>query len=125
MWTLTKRVRFEASHVLPNHEGKCGRIHGHSWVVEVEVRGVRLHMEGPVAGMIMDFSHIGGWLQSLVDEFLDHQHLNDTTGLTHPTSEALAEWMFLKLTSIPNRMVDHITAVTIEETCTCRVRYEP
>jgi 6-pyruvoyltetrahydropterin/6-carboxytetrahydropterin synthase len=36
---IRKRFRFESSHVLPHHTGKCARLHGHSYRLEVTVRG--------------------------------------------------------------------------------------
>jgi len=37
--TLVKKFSFDAAHLLPNYSGKCGRLHGHHWVVEVGVSG--------------------------------------------------------------------------------------
>ena len=120
-WTLTKTARFEASHVLPRQDGKCARLHGHSWTVAIEVRDTRLQAEGPQAGMVLDYAAIGRPLHRLIERALDHYHLNDTTGLADPTSEALAEWIYQRL----QPEMPYLRAVTIEETCTSRCRYEP
>ena len=36
---IRKRFRFEAAHTLPFHPGKCARMHGHSYRLEVAVSG--------------------------------------------------------------------------------------
>ena len=54
---IRKTFRFEAAHVLPFHPGKCARMHGHSYVLEVAVRGP-LQESGPARGMILDFDEI-------------------------------------------------------------------
>ena len=67
---LRKTYRFEASHILPKHPGKCSRLHGHSWVLHVAVRG-------PVnreTGFVMDFGDISKVVKPIV-EALDHKHL--------------------------------------------------
>ncbi len=124
-FTLTKRATFEASHRLPNHDGKCNRLHGHSWRVEVEVTSDRLWNEGPKAGMAVDFADVAAPLKRLVGTHLDHWHLNETTGLENPTSELLAVWVFDHLAAEYAAMDVRLAAVTIEETCTSRARYEP
>lgn len=119
MFRLTKRGRFEASHVLPRHDGKCARLHGHSWQVEVEVAGQSLQSSGPRSGMVADYGDLAAPLKELIEEKLDHYHLNDSTGLENPTSEELARWVFYQLrTRIPG-----LSAVVIEETCTSRCEF--
>lgn len=120
-WTLTKSVTFEASHRLPNHDGKCARLHGHSWRVTVEVRGSALQGTGAQAGMLVDFYRIGDPLKRLVEGHLDHYHLNDTTGLENPTSEELARWIYDRLAAD----VPLLSAVMVDETCTSRAEYRP
>lgn len=120
-WTLTKRATFEASHRLPLHDGKCARLHGHSWRVEVQVAGDALHAGGPQSGMLVDFYRIGEPLRRLVDAHLDHYHLNDSTGLENPTSEELARWIYDRLA----HEVPLLAAVVVEETCTSRAEYRP
>ncbi|MCA1993597.1 MAG: 6-carboxytetrahydropterin synthase [Coleofasciculus sp. S288] len=60
------------------------------------------------------------YIQPLLDGFLDHHYLNETTGLVNPTSEAIAKWIFEKLekAGLPG-----LYAVEIRETCTSGARY--
>lgn len=67
---LTKEFRFEASHILPLHPGKCSRLHGHSWVLKVSVRG-KVQRE---TGFVMDYADISSIVKPLIDR-LDHRHL--------------------------------------------------
>lgn len=118
---LTKRFRFEASHRLPAHDGKCARLHGHSWAGEVIIKGDVLLDDGPKSGMVADYADIKRALEPVVDENLDHWHLNDSTGLENPTSEELARWIYEKL----QPSIAGLVAVVIEETCTSRCEYRP
>lgn len=121
MFTLSKSFRFEASHQLPAHDGKCARLHGHSWIGRVYVRGSELQASGPKAGMLLDFGDLKAIVNPLVDAYLDHHHLNDTTGLENPTSEELARWIYQRL----KPQLPELVAIEIEETCTSSCRYEP
>jgi len=120
MFTLTKEFTFEAAHILPHHDGKCRRLHGHSWKMRVIIHGLCLWEKGPKKGMLEDFGDIKAVVQPLVEEYLDHHYLNDTTGLENPTSEELSQWVFRKLREKLPMMV----AVEIDETCTSSCRYE-
>ncbi len=119
-WLIYKEFRFEAAHILPHHDGKCRRLHGHSWIGRVYVKGDRLIENGPKQGMIMDYGDIKQYLQPLLDNFLDHYYLNETTGLENPTSEAIAKWIFEKLekAGLPG-----LESVEIQETCTSGCLY--
>ncbi|NEP33677.1 MULTISPECIES: 6-carboxytetrahydropterin synthase QueD [Moorena] len=119
-WLIYKEFRFEAAHRLPHHDGKCSRLHGHSWVGRVYVKGNQLIEEGSKQGMIMDYGDIKTYLKPLLDNFLDHYYLNETTGLENPTSEAIAKWVFERLeeAGLPG-----LYAVEIQETCTSGTRY--
>ena len=119
MWQLSKKFTFEASHQLPNHDGKCRRLHGHSWTGWVNVQGDTLAEQGAKGGMVMDYSDLKAAVQPIVEEMLDHHHLNNTLPLINPTSEAIAQWMYLKL----KPLLPGLASVTIEETCTSKCRY--
>lgn len=123
MWTLKKEFRFEAAHRLPNHDGKCARLHGHSWRGLVVVEGHTVHTTGPKAGMLVDFTSISAPVKEMVDKYLDHYFLNETLGLDNPTSEKVAEWVFKYLKF--NAAHLPIAAIVIEETCTSSCEYKP
>lgn len=127
MFTLRKSFRFEASHQLHGHDGKCARLHGHSWVLTVEVRGRVLASGGPKDGMLADYGDLKALVQPLVDGALDHYHLNDSLGTPNPTSERVARWVYCALLDRLPAQVDRpwrLSAVEVEETCTSACRYE-
>ncbi len=120
MWLIYKEFRFEAAHILPHHDGKCRRLHGHSWLGRVYVQGDRLQTSGPQQGMVMDFGQITTILEPLVENYLDHYYLNESTGLENPTSEAIAAWVYEKLSQAG---LEGLHSVEIQETCTSAARY--
>jgi 6-pyruvoyltetrahydropterin/6-carboxytetrahydropterin synthase len=91
---VRKHFRFEAAHVLPFHPGKCARMHGHSYSLEVGVRG-KLRIAGPACGMIQDFDEIRRLVREAVIEQLDHQTLNDF--IENPTVEHIVLWIWRRL----------------------------
>jgi len=121
MMEIYKEFTFEAAHKLPNvPEGhKCGRLHGHSYVVRIYVTGVVC----PTKGWIVDFSKLKE-VWAPVGARLDHNYLNKIEGLENPTSEVLARWIWATL-SQPIRQLDptnvarsRLTKVVVKETCT-------
>jgi len=66
MVTLNREVTIEMAHRLMYHRGKCSRIHGHSWKVEVSIRGE----PDPKTGILVDF----GEISDLINRY-DHQLL--------------------------------------------------
>lgn len=91
---VTRSYRVDAAHRLPNvPEGhKCGRMHGHGFRIDVTVRGP----VGKETGWVVDFAEIDRAARPLV-ESLDHRALNDVEGLSNPTSEHLAKWLWDRL----------------------------
>ncbi len=108
---IFKLFTIEAAHRLPNvPDGhKCARLHGHSFKVEVHVRGE----PDPKYGWIMDFADIKAAFAALYEQ-LDHRYLNDIPGLDNPTSEHLALWIWGELK--PKLAALH--KIVIHETCT-------
>ncbi len=115
-----KEFGFEAAHRLPSvPEGhQCARLHGHSFRVQLHVRGP---LE-PELGWVMDFADIKAAFKPFL-EMLDHNYLNDIEGLSNPTSENVARWIWQKVRpSLPQ-----LSQVVVRETCTsgCIYRGEP
>jgi 6-pyruvoyltetrahydropterin/6-carboxytetrahydropterin synthase len=88
---IRKHFRFEAAHVLPHHPGKCSRLHGHSYRLEVAVDGTPRE-SGPAAGMVVDFDDLARVVRTEVIDRLDHASLNDL--LPNPTAELIARWIW-------------------------------
>jgi len=119
MYRLEKEFRFEAAHRLPKHDGKCARLHGHSWVGYVVIEGPVLVGDGPKAGMLMDFGDMKRAVDVLVGDYLDHYYLNESLKMESPTSERVAEWVFDMLKA----QLPGLVLVRIEETCTSAAEY--
>lgn len=96
---LTKTFRFEAAHSLPGHKGKCARIHGHSYLLEVTLRGPIKQAPGESDhGMVMDFADLSATVREAILNKLDHQDLNAVTSV-QTTAENLAHWIWSELTA--------------------------
>lgn len=106
----------EAAHRLPNvPEGhKCRRLHGHSFAIEVRVRGP----VGADTGWVLDFADIGRAFEPLFRQ-LDHNYLNEIPGLENPTSEHLAKWIWQRL----QPTLPLLCEVAVRETCTAGCVY--
>lgn len=90
--TITVSTTFSAAHQLPDHEGKCCRLHGHTYGLEVTVEGTP-QKTGPAVGMVMDFAELRERVTELVVEAVDHRFLNEVFDFV-PTCEAVAAWAF-------------------------------
>lgn len=91
---IRKQFAFEAAHVLPHHDGKCSRLHGHSYRLDVTLEGP-IQATGPATGMIVDFDVLSRAVRDTVIDALDHRHLNDI--IENPTSENIIVWIWAKL----------------------------
>lgn len=113
---ITKEYTFDAAHHLPHVEAghPCGRVHGHTYRVE-------LVLEGPVDaqyGWVQDYGEISEAFKPLMEAELDHHDLNDV--LPNPTAEALA----LFLGKAMARFLPLLVAVTVRETPTSSATWE-
>lgn len=113
---LTRKYNFSAAHFLPNvpEDHKCRRLHGHSYELEVAVRG---EVDQQI-GWLIDYADIDKQVKPLVAE-LDHRTLNDIAGLENSTSEELCGWLW-------NRLKDHLPGlyrVTVAESRSSSCHY--
>lgn len=119
-YTLKVLTEIAASHIIEGHSGKCARLHGHNWNIEVEVQCIQLDE----LGMGMDFADLKTETKA-VTEPLDHRHLNDMPGFAdcNPTAENVAAYVYREVGKRVNRDGLKVTAVTIWETSRASVRY--
>jgi 6-pyruvoyltetrahydropterin/6-carboxytetrahydropterin synthase len=108
---IRKQFAFEAAHVLPHHDGKCSRLHGHSYRLDVTVEGP-LAATGPATGMVIDFDALSRIVRASVIDALDHRYLNDT--IDNPTSENIIVWIWRRL----DADVPGLAELTLWETAT-------
>lgn len=89
---LIKTYTFEAAHSNPKEDAPQSRVHGHSFVVELLVRG-DVDSE---RGWLIDYAEISERFAPLQD-LLDHRFLDDVTGLESATVEGLQKWIYARL----------------------------
>lgn len=88
-WILKVKDKFQAAHFLKGYEGKCEKIHGHTFYVEVQVRAKSLDK----TGIGIDFKLIK---QALSELMPDHSLLNEVYDF-NPSAENLSRHFFNEL----------------------------
>lgn len=78
---------FDAAHLLPNYDGRCANLHGHTYKLEVVVSG-----SVGKNGMVIDFGDLKKIVNKTVIDKLDHTNLNDM--FDNPTAENIVVWIF-------------------------------
>lgn len=68
MITVTKTVKFDAAHVLTNHNGLCKNLHGHTYRVDVTVAGSPSSPDG----MVIDFKDLKNIAIREICDVFDH-----------------------------------------------------
>ncbi|MFZ3102046.1 MAG: 6-carboxytetrahydropterin synthase QueD [Desulfitobacteriaceae bacterium] len=93
MFQIAIRAHFDAAHFLRNYPGKCSRIHGHRWDVEVCLKGNELS----ATGMLVDFHDLKQAVKQTIAAY-DHNLLNELPEFTqenlNPTAENIAKQLF-------------------------------
>ena len=89
-FTVYKELEFAAAHFLREYHGKCERLHGHNYRVQVHVSCNKLDAEG----MVVDFAELKRAMREVTDPF-DHGLLNEIPPFDElaPSSERLAEYI--------------------------------
>lgn len=110
---IKKTFRFEAAHTLPHSLGKCARPHGHSYRLDVTIRGP-VQTDGPARGMIEDFDALESIVEHEAIDALDHTSLNDT--IENPTCEHIVMWIWKRLQS-KVKGLDELTLWETDTSC--------
>lgn len=136
---LTKTFPFEAAHQLKYHDGKCARLHGHSFKLTVVIAGSNTVPElihepdvvmskrkptmNPKSNMLLDYGIISDIVKPFVEEKLDHHFLNETLETDSPTSEYIASYCFGSFSSQFRKAGVILREIRISETCTSEAIY--
>jgi len=118
---IVKQFTFDAAHYLPNHEGDCNQLHGHTYTLEVGVTGA-LNPDG----MVMDFKELKTIVSQNVLYYVDHSYLNNIQTenknnmfpCDNPTAENMVMWIRFQLIPWLNTTSKRITFIRLWETPT-------
>ena len=120
MFELMIETYFSAAHQLRGYQGRCEKLHGHNWKVQVYVLAEKLNE----TDLAMDFHD----LKRVTDEVLeplDHGFLNDIFPFTekNPSSENIAKWIFDSLKKkLPEETVS-LSGITVWESESASATY--
>jgi 6-pyruvoyltetrahydropterin/6-carboxytetrahydropterin synthase len=90
MYVVSVRATYDSAHFLRKYEGKCEKLHGHHYVVEVALATEGLNE----SGLAFDFVDIKRHLRELAD-WLDHENINELPPFTEIESSAENQaWFF-------------------------------
>ncbi len=120
MYELRVITQFAAAHQLKIFGGKCEKLHGHNWRIEVSLAGDKLN-DG---GLLIDFREVKEATDGILEE-LDHSFLNELPQFEDqsPSSENIAAYVFEKLSSKLNNKRIRVTKVTAWESDSAGASY--
>ncbi len=86
-YELIVQADFGAAHHLRQYKGKCERVHGHNWKLDIVLSADALGSEG----MLLDFSDAKAVIRQVLEKY-DHYDLNSVPPFDelNPTSENIA-----------------------------------
>ena len=118
MYTISKDFHFSASHqLLRMPEGHpCARLHGHNYVVRLELASAELDEYG----FVVDYTALKPFKQ-YIDEYRDHLHLNEVLDSDGHTAELLARHLY----EWASQRWSQVSAVAVSETPKTWARYQP
>lgn len=123
MYTVSVQAHYDSAHFLRNYQGKCERLHGHRYVVEVALQTAELNE----SGIAFDFVDLKRHLRELADE-LDHENLNDLPQFAEveTSAENQARYFFEALSQrLPDDLVKGLLYARVWETPTQWAQYGP
>ncbi|MCX7654335.1 MAG: 6-carboxytetrahydropterin synthase QueD [Fervidobacterium sp.] len=116
MLCVVKEFTFDAAHNLVEYHGKCEKLHGHTYKLQVVVCGER-----DKEGMVIDFLELKQIVQNEVLNVLDHSYINDI--IPQPSAENIAEWIWNRLKDRLHTERYKLTEIRLWETPTSFVVY--
>jgi 6-pyruvoyltetrahydropterin/6-carboxytetrahydropterin synthase len=115
------RGHFDAAHALRGYPGECQRLHGHTWDIEVVVRGEQLDD----VGIVYDFKTLKQDLAAVLEP-LDHAYLNEVPPFDelNATAEHLSRHLYEQLAERLGHGVE-LVEVSVWESPVARITYRP
>lgn len=110
-WVLHTEFKFDAAHYIEGYDGKCGRMHGHTYKVHIKATSHKLnpskYLKTP--DMVCDFKELKWAADDSEKGGLDHSVLNDIIPVA-TTAERIAEYIYNETKNrIPADIDLHVT----------------
>ncbi|MTH79732.1 6-carboxytetrahydropterin synthase QueD [Paracoccus aestuariivivens] len=117
MYRISKEFHFSASHQLTHLPAghQCARLHGHNYIVVVELAAADLNADG----FVRDYHELAE-LKHYIDDRFDHRHLNEVLNVPS-TAENMARHFF----DWCRERWAEVTAVKVSETPKTWAEYRP
>ena len=118
MYKISKEHHFSASHQLFKlpADHPCSRLHGHNYIVEVEMQSENLNE----IGFVRDYRELEV-LKKYIDDVFDHRHLNDVLGDDNVTAELIAKHFY----DWSKARWSEVSAVRVKESAKTSAEYRP
>lgn len=121
MFVVSVQAHYDSAHFLRHYKGKCERLHGHRYVVELALASEELDE----SGIAFDFVVVKRLLRELAER-LDHQNLNDLPPFDElePSAENQARYFYQELKrQLPGNLRDAMLYTRVWETPTQWAQY--
>lgn len=89
---VSKQFTFDSAHHLHCYEGKCQSLHGHTYTLQVVMKG-----KTDERGITIDFSDMKRIVKARVIDLLDHRYLNEVLPPMNTTAENMVVWIYEQL----------------------------
>ena len=99
--TVTKTVRFDAAHILTNHQGLCKNLHGHTYRVDISVAMDARPVEG--SDMVIDFKDLKSIATATICDRFDHAFIYSTASDGERDIASVVEKHGMRTVALPFR----------------------
>ncbi|MEY3867643.1 MAG: 6-pyruvoyl trahydropterin synthase family protein [Microcoleaceae cyanobacterium] len=96
-WKVTTEFTFDSAHYIKDYNGPCGRLHGHTYRVQIEAISEQLHSSEfcPHPVMVADFRSLKWAKKDVTKGGLDHCVLNEVMPPEYETTaEMIAKYIY-------------------------------
>ncbi len=87
-WNLIVKNKFSSAHFLEHYKGKCEKMHGHTFEIEVHFKVEENGLDK--SGIGIDFTELKAYLKSILP---DHKVLNEVYDFS-PSAESLSRHFY-------------------------------
>lgn len=99
MTTVTKSVKFDAAHILTNHQGLCKNLHGHTYRVDLSVT----QRDDDKSDMVIDFKDLKSVATSVICDRFDHAFVYSTASEGESEIASVVEKHGMRTVALPFR----------------------